>query len=199
MTKSILPAVAVAITLSWLSPGSTSAQEIVRHKIPGSDFPIAQSVEVPAGKTTVYVSGTVPPTVGPGRAQDQRPGLRRHQDPDRRRPDGDREERSRASALAWATSSRCRCSWSAIRPRKGAWISPASWKVTAVLRHAAAAQPAVPVGHAGGGPGQSRLAGRDRGDGGAPVTPPVTQRSPLARAATIAEVAETRSAGASFI
>ena len=65
MTKSILPAVAVAITLSWLSPGSASAQEIVRHKIPGSDFPIAQSVEVPAGKTTVYVSGTVPPMVDP--------------------------------------------------------------------------------------------------------------------------------------
>jgi enamine deaminase RidA (YjgF/YER057c/UK114 family) len=40
--------------------GSAFAQDIVRHKIPGSNFPIAQAVEVPAGKTTVYVSGAVP-------------------------------------------------------------------------------------------------------------------------------------------
>ncbi|HEX2888255.1 RidA family protein [Vineibacter terrae] len=37
------------------------AQDITRHKIPNSDFPIALAVEVPAGKTTVYVSGAVPP------------------------------------------------------------------------------------------------------------------------------------------
>jgi enamine deaminase RidA (YjgF/YER057c/UK114 family) len=61
--KSILPVAAAAISLSCLSMVSASAEEIVRHKIPGSDFPIAQAVEVPAGKTTVYVSGTVPPTV----------------------------------------------------------------------------------------------------------------------------------------
>jgi enamine deaminase RidA (YjgF/YER057c/UK114 family) len=40
-----------------------SAQDIVRHKIPNSTFPIALAVEVPAGKTVVYVSGTVPPRV----------------------------------------------------------------------------------------------------------------------------------------
>ena len=37
------------------------AQDVVRHKIPNSDFPIALAIEVPAGKTTVYVSGAVPP------------------------------------------------------------------------------------------------------------------------------------------
>lgn len=36
------------------------AQDIVRHTTPGSNFPIARAVEVPAGKTTVYVSGAVP-------------------------------------------------------------------------------------------------------------------------------------------
>ena len=39
------------------------ADEVVRHKIPNSDFPIAQAVEVPAGKTTVYLSGAVPSVV----------------------------------------------------------------------------------------------------------------------------------------
>lgn len=36
------------------------AQEIVRHRNPGSNFPIAMAVEVPAGATTVMVSGMVP-------------------------------------------------------------------------------------------------------------------------------------------
>ena len=36
------------------------AQEVVRHKLPGSDFPIALAVEVPAGKKVVYLSGAGP-------------------------------------------------------------------------------------------------------------------------------------------
>ena len=40
--------------------GGAMAQDVVRHKIPNSDFPISQAVEIPAGKTTVYVSGAVP-------------------------------------------------------------------------------------------------------------------------------------------
>lgn len=40
-----------------------AAQEVTRHPIPDSDFPILQAVEVPAGKTTVYLSGTVPAVV----------------------------------------------------------------------------------------------------------------------------------------
>jgi enamine deaminase RidA (YjgF/YER057c/UK114 family) len=46
--------------LLLLLPLAASAADVVRHKIPGSDFPISAAVEVPAGKTTVYVSGKVP-------------------------------------------------------------------------------------------------------------------------------------------
>ncbi len=37
-----------------------SAQDVIRHRTPGSSFPIAAAVEVPASKTIVYVSGMVP-------------------------------------------------------------------------------------------------------------------------------------------
>ncbi|MDR7220273.1 RidA family protein [Aminobacter aminovorans] len=43
--------------------GNAMAEDVVRHKNPNSDFPIAQAVEVPTGKTTVYVSGAVPSVV----------------------------------------------------------------------------------------------------------------------------------------
>ncbi|HWK63450.1 MAG TPA: RidA family protein [Rhizobiaceae bacterium] len=46
-----------------LSAGIASAQDVVRYKTPNSDFPIAQAVEIPAGKTTVYLSGAVPSIV----------------------------------------------------------------------------------------------------------------------------------------
>lgn len=36
------------------------AADVVRHKLPGSDFPIALAVEVPAGKKVVYLSGAGP-------------------------------------------------------------------------------------------------------------------------------------------
>ena len=36
------------------------AEDVVRHPIPGSDFPISRAVEVAPGKTTVYLSGVVP-------------------------------------------------------------------------------------------------------------------------------------------
>lgn len=43
--------------------GNAMADEVVRHKIPNSDFPILRAVEVPAGKTTVYLSGAVPSVI----------------------------------------------------------------------------------------------------------------------------------------
>lgn len=46
-----------------LSTSVVTAQEIVRNPIPGSDFPIAQSVLVPANAEILYVSGQVPPVV----------------------------------------------------------------------------------------------------------------------------------------
>lgn len=44
-----------------LLPSLASANEVVRHKLPNSNFPIAAAVEVPAGRTTIYLSGAVPP------------------------------------------------------------------------------------------------------------------------------------------
>lgn len=41
-------------------PLFAQAQDVIRHKLPDSDFPIARAVEIPAGKTTVYLSGAVP-------------------------------------------------------------------------------------------------------------------------------------------
>ena len=43
-----------------LLPLGMAQAEVIRHKTPGSDFPIARAVEVPGGATTVYVSGAVP-------------------------------------------------------------------------------------------------------------------------------------------
>jgi enamine deaminase RidA (YjgF/YER057c/UK114 family) len=54
-----------------LLPALATAQEVIRHKLPnGNPFPIAAAVEVPAGKTLVFVSGTVPPVVDPKAAKD---------------------------------------------------------------------------------------------------------------------------------
>ena len=52
-------AFALALALGAL-PMLAQAEDVIRHKTPGSDFPIARAVEVPAGKTTVYLSGMVP-------------------------------------------------------------------------------------------------------------------------------------------
>lgn len=57
MIRSVLAGLAVALTLT----GGSAAQEVTRHPIPGSDFPIAAAVEVPAGLTMVHLSGAVPP------------------------------------------------------------------------------------------------------------------------------------------
>lgn len=44
-----------------LAPTLLCAQSVIRHKLPNnSTFPIAAAVEVPAGKTMVYLSGRVP-------------------------------------------------------------------------------------------------------------------------------------------
>ncbi|HLO93786.1 MAG TPA: RidA family protein [Burkholderiaceae bacterium] len=44
---------------------AASAPEVIRHRIPGSNFPIASAVEVPAGRTLVFVSGAVPAVADP--------------------------------------------------------------------------------------------------------------------------------------
>lgn len=55
----MLKSIAVAATLLAV-PFAANAQDIIRHKTPDSDFPIARAVEIPGGKTTVYLSGMVP-------------------------------------------------------------------------------------------------------------------------------------------
>jgi enamine deaminase RidA (YjgF/YER057c/UK114 family) len=58
-------------TLLLLPSFALAAESVVRHKLPNnSTFPIAAAVEVPAGKTTVYLSGTVPPVADPKAAKD---------------------------------------------------------------------------------------------------------------------------------
>lgn len=44
--------------------------EVTRHKLPDSDFPILQAVEVPADATLVYLSGTVPQVIDDSAAKD---------------------------------------------------------------------------------------------------------------------------------
>ncbi|EAQ98630.1 RidA family protein [Congregibacter litoralis] len=45
---------------------SVSADDITRNKTPGSDFPIAQSVQVPGASELIFVSGAVPKPVVEG-------------------------------------------------------------------------------------------------------------------------------------
>lgn len=59
-----------ALAMLLALPGSTRAQDVIRYKIPGSTFPISAAVEVPAGKATIYLSGTVPPVVDPNAPKD---------------------------------------------------------------------------------------------------------------------------------
>ena len=49
--------------LLCLLPALAGAQNIVRHKIPGSDFPIALAVTIPPGTAIHFISGQVPPIV----------------------------------------------------------------------------------------------------------------------------------------
>ena len=52
------------LPLVLLAPAIASASDVIRHKLPNnSTFPIAAAVEVPAGKTMVYLSGRVPSIV----------------------------------------------------------------------------------------------------------------------------------------
>lgn len=50
-------------TLSAFFLGNGAHAEVIRHPIPNSTFPIAQSVQVSGNVTTYYVSGQVPPAV----------------------------------------------------------------------------------------------------------------------------------------
>lgn len=52
-------------------PALASAGEVIRHKLPnGNTFPIAAAVEVPPGKTLVFLSGMVAPVSDPEAPKD---------------------------------------------------------------------------------------------------------------------------------
>lgn len=65
-----------AFAVLALLSGSVSAQaqaqpqDIIRHKIPGSDFPIAQAVTLPPSATIHFISGQVPPVIDKAAAPD---------------------------------------------------------------------------------------------------------------------------------
>ena len=51
----------LTIVMVFAATGSfAQSREIIRHRLPNSDFPILQAVEIPADAILVYVSGTVP-------------------------------------------------------------------------------------------------------------------------------------------
>ena len=69
LARKLLPPMSLVSLL--LLPSLAPAQDVIRYKLPnGSTFPIAAAVEVPAGKTLVYLSGMVPPVIDPKAAKD---------------------------------------------------------------------------------------------------------------------------------
>ena len=59
-----------ALALACQSAGAAPKADIVRHKIPGSDFPIALAVTVPPASTLHFVIGQVPAVVDASAAPD---------------------------------------------------------------------------------------------------------------------------------
>ncbi|CAM3743212.1 Endoribonuclease L-PSP [Pseudomonas reidholzensis] len=52
---------AAALALTLAGTGAVYAQDVVRHG--AGSFPISSAVEIPAGKTVVYLSGSVPSVI----------------------------------------------------------------------------------------------------------------------------------------
>ena len=49
-----------AATALMATAAFAQSSEVVRHRLPDSNFPILQAVELPADATLIYLSGTVP-------------------------------------------------------------------------------------------------------------------------------------------
>lgn len=55
---------ALAATLGiFMLLAQANASEVIRHKIPGTDFPVALAIEIPANATLVNFSGAVPSVI----------------------------------------------------------------------------------------------------------------------------------------
>ena len=64
--SALLIRAAVGCVLAVTASGVANAADVVRHPLPGgSTFPIARAVEVPAGKTIIFHSGTTPAPLDP--------------------------------------------------------------------------------------------------------------------------------------
>lgn len=61
----LLPLALAAQAQTPPAASPAAAPEVIRHRIPNSSFPIASAVEVPAGRTLVFVSGAVPSVADP--------------------------------------------------------------------------------------------------------------------------------------
>ena len=60
----------VLLALLLAAPALAQAQDVIRYKLANSNFPISAAVEVPAGKSVVFLSGMVPPVVDPKAPKD---------------------------------------------------------------------------------------------------------------------------------
>lgn len=59
-----LATLALGVALFAVGGAQAAGTDVVRYKGPGN-FPIAMAVEVPAGKSVVYLSGATPPVADP--------------------------------------------------------------------------------------------------------------------------------------
>jgi len=68
LRKTAAPATQVAQAATPAAvPAPAGCPGLVRHRTPGSDFPILMAVEVPSSCTTVYLSGVVPSAIDPAK------------------------------------------------------------------------------------------------------------------------------------
>ncbi|MDF3833688.1 RidA family protein [Cupriavidus basilensis] len=55
------PVLALCALSAFAAGAAHAADDVIRHRIPNSTFPIAAAVEIPTTVSTVYLSGQVPP------------------------------------------------------------------------------------------------------------------------------------------
>src|SRR3954463_11849479 len=64
--SALLIRAAVSCTLALTVAAAANSADVIRHPLPGGNtFPIARAVEVPAGKTLIFHSGTTPAPLDP--------------------------------------------------------------------------------------------------------------------------------------
>ena len=132
--------------------GSATAQDVMRHKIPNSDFPIAQAVEVPAGKTTVYVSGAVPSVVD---EKADKTTIAAYGDTKAQTESVFKSIEKTLDGLGLKMGDVVKMQVFLVGdpPRAARWIWRLHGGLHPVFRHRGAAEPAVALGDAGGRPG----------------------------------------------